>query len=257
MGFTIESSLMCGIDLSTKSLNFKTVDASIPFRDSVVAHPLQERLPQVVTLTKVKSGDLNKRHYKKDVAMNRMIYSLAMSMDNKIARTDDDVTWMEQIPHPENVDHGFGHYFDAVGTTVMGYKTYQLIRSTNREWPYKGKKSFIVTEQTDVPDDPEVTFITEDHIGFLKELKQKEEKDIWLIGGDKLATSLLNHNLIDRMLLHIMPIFLGEGIPFLEPYTEMADIRLRSCRKNSSGAIELVYDVGPLAEHQAEQEFVA
>lgn len=189
--------------------------------------------------------------------MNKMIYSLAMSMDNKIASSDDDVAWIEEIPHPENVDHGFGHYFDAIGTVVMGDRTYELVKNFNTEWPYKAKRTFIVTERTDLPADPDVTFITENHIGFLRELKQREKRDILLIGGDKLAISLLNHNLIDRLLLQIMPVFLGEGTPSLEPYTEMADIRLRSCRKNSTGAIELVYDVRPLPELETEHGIVA
>jgi dihydrofolate reductase len=44
-------------------------------------------------------------------------------------------------------------------------------------------------------------------------LKDQHGKNIWLIGGGEINTTLLNAGLIDEMILTIIPIILGKGIP--------------------------------------------
>ena len=48
---------------------------------------------------------------------------------------------------------------------------------------------------------------------FVNDLKKKNEKDIWLIGGGQLIASFLENDLLDRMILTLIPKTIGEGIP--------------------------------------------
>jgi dihydrofolate reductase len=175
--------------------------------------------------------------------MRKLIYSLAMSLDNKIARMDGGVGWLNNIPNPDQSDYGFGSFLDSVSTTIMGYNTYEVVTGFDVEWPYKEKDSYDFTRKKYVPDDPDVTFIRENHTDFVRDLKNHDGGDIWLVGGGVLATYLFNQNLIDRFLLHIMPLILGDGIPFILPKANERIIELVSEKTYRSGVIEVVYDV--------------
>ena len=57
-----------------------------------------------------------------------------------------------------------------------------------------------------------ILIIDEDVKTFIKNIKQKPGKDIWLIGGGNLAREFFKENLIDEFQLAIAPIILGKGI---------------------------------------------
>lgn len=40
-----------------------------------------------------------------------------------------------------------------------------------------------------------------------------EKKDIWLVDGGKLTTILLNQDMVDEMIIIVIPVILGSGIP--------------------------------------------
>lgn len=46
-------------------------------------------------------------------------------------------------------------------------------------------------------------------------MKKSATRDITVIGGGNLITSLLNNGLLDELNLYIVPILLGDGIRFL------------------------------------------
>ncbi|MEX0780986.1 MAG: dihydrofolate reductase family protein [Balneolales bacterium] len=175
--------------------------------------------------------------------MGKLIYSLAMSLDNKIAKPDGDVDWLQKIPNPDQSDYGFNNFFNSVHTTIMGFNTYEIISGFDVEWPYKEKTSYVFTNKNKLPNDPNVTFINEKHIAFLKDLKDRERDDIWLVGGGMLATELFNQKLIDQFLLHIMPIILGKGVPFILPNADEKMINLITSKAYNSGVIETLYKV--------------
>ncbi|MCH2193706.1 dihydrofolate reductase family protein [Kordia sp.] len=62
-------------------------------------------------------------------------------------------------------------------------------------------------------DNEDVHFIAKDHKEFVKNWKQQEGKDIWLIGSGQINAILLNENLIDELQTFIMPIVIPDGIP--------------------------------------------
>lgn len=53
------------------------------------------------------------------------------------------------------------------------------------------------------------TLLTIGLVEEIKELKQKQGKSIWCIGGGELIALLLNHALLDEVRVFIMPVILG------------------------------------------------
>jgi dihydrofolate reductase len=94
----------------------------------------------------------------------------------------------------------------------MGKGTYDVVRGFDMEYPYSMYKNYVFSKSV-TGSDEYATFIDEDIKAFIKDLKQQPGKDIWLIGGGKLAREFFKENLIDEFQLAIAPIVLGKGIP--------------------------------------------
>jgi len=140
----------------------------------------------------------------------------ALSLDGYVARPDGNIDWLTSFPNPEKLDYGYAAFIGTVDTTLMGNKTYQLILSFDMPFPYRGKKNFVFTRQKDRTDTEFVEFVSEDPAGFIHDLKQGAGGDIWCIGGGQINGLLMEHDLIDELYLHVIPVVLGEGIPLFD-----------------------------------------
>jgi dihydrofolate reductase len=65
----------------------------------------------------------------------------------------------------------------------MGRTTYEVVRAMGGDWPYAGKRSYVVTLQA-LPDLPPQTEIRPaDFTALAAELRQHQDGDVWLLGG--------------------------------------------------------------------------
>lgn len=167
---------------------------------------------------------------------------IATSLDGKIARLNGDVDWLDKIPHPPNEDYGYNAFYESIGITLMGNNTYKKVLSFGVEFPYKGKTNYVFTKDKIVEKDENVTYVSGDILSFVRQLKEDSEKDIWLIGGGEITALFLDHQLVDELIVFIMPVVLGEGIPLLGALKEDIPLVLKN-RKiwEESGVVELVY----------------
>jgi dihydrofolate reductase len=99
---------------------------------------------------------------------------------------------------------------DRTDTILMGRHTYEVVQSFDLPWPYAKHQCFAYG-QTNLSSDV-ATMIHENALTHVNKLKQLQGKDIGLMGGVKLTQSLLDANLIDKLIITIFPILLGEGI---------------------------------------------
>jgi dihydrofolate reductase len=84
----------------------------------------------------------------------------------------------------------------------------------------KGILKFIaITDKNFKSSTPDTFIVSSNLIEFVNELKKKNEKDIWLIGGGKLIASFLEYDLLDSMILTLIPTTIGEGIYIQIHYT--------------------------------------
>jgi dihydrofolate reductase len=173
--------------------------------------------------------------------MRRLILHIAISLDGKIARTNGDVDWLDAIPHEEGADYGFYEMYNNIDTTIQGNKTYQKVLSWDVPFPYKDKKNYVFTTDSKLQDNEDVQFVSENHIEFVKELKQQEGKDIWLIGGGQVNAMLLNEKLVDELQIFIMPITIPDGIPLFGTLAFDQQYELVSTTPYESGVVGLIY----------------
>jgi dihydrofolate reductase len=91
--------------------------------------------------------------------------------------------------------------------------------------------------------EPGVEFVSEPVKTFAQRLRARPGKHIWMMGGGGLIASFLDAGEIDEFDIHVIPTFIGEGIPLIEPRHRDVPLRLRSARKYPDGVVGLRYEV--------------
>src|SRR5206468_12305188 len=90
---------------------------------------------------------------------------------------------------------------------------------------------------------PGFEFATEPIKEFVQRLRSEKGKDIWMMGGGGLIGSFLDEGEIDEFIIHVIPTFIGEGIPLLAPHHRNVSLKLLSSKKFSDGVVRLHYSV--------------
>ncbi|MCC3159210.1 dihydrofolate reductase family protein [Hymenobacter sp. 15J16-1T3B] len=145
--------------------------------------------------------------------MREIVLYIAATLDGYIAEEDGGVQFLQ--PYEEaGLDYGYQEFLKSLSAVVMGSKTYEQLLSFNLpEWPYKGLPVYVCTRR-ELPTtvDPQV-WLWPDSVEAL--VQQLPAGRTWLVGGAQLIDSFNALGLIDRLMLAVMPVFLGRGIKLL------------------------------------------
>ena len=160
-------------------------------------------------------------------ARKLILYS-ALSRDGYIARENGAIDWLENPEwHLEGEDFGYQSFYESIGSTLMGAKTYEQVLGFDIPFPYAGKENFVFS-RTDREPDGQVIFISRPIGAFVGELKQKPGGPIWLVGGGQINTILYKCNLIDEMILTYIPVQLGKGIPLIDHFDPESGYKVKT-----------------------------
>lgn len=169
--------------------------------------------------------------------MRKVKLFTATSLDGFIAGQDEDLSWLFT-----DGDYGYKDFYNFVDTTLSGYNTYRLALSFG-SFPYPDKTNFVFSKLHQHKENTPVTFISSDPCQFVKDLKEKPGKDIWLVGGGQLNSLLLNNGLIDEMIISIHPVVLGKGIPLFGAYPKHIALQLKKTETFGSGLLQVTYQI--------------
>ncbi len=137
-------------------------------------------------------------------------------------------------------------FYASVDTVLLGRKTWELGKKLGQT-SFPGKKNFVFSRTLEPSRESvgEVEVVREDPGEFASRLKKKKGKSIWMVGGAGLIASFLDAGQIDELILHVIPILLGEGIPLIEPRRRDVPLELVSSRAYEDGSVQLHYSVRP------------
>ncbi len=67
------------------------------------------------------------------------------------------------------------------------------------------------------------------------------KKNIWLVGGGQVIKAFLDINAVDEIILTIMPVLLGDGIPLFPTLSKEIPLQLIHSETFSNGVVILTY----------------
>ena len=181
------------------------------------------------------------------VRKRKIIVQIATSADGFIARPDGSVDWLDG-PSPKG-NYGMGAFYKSIDTVLWGRKTCDIALDFQRK-DVTGSafdtrvKNYVFTHnlpKSAAP--PSVEFVTEPIKAFATRMREKRGKDIWMMGGAGIIASFLDEGEIDEFMIHVIPEFIGEGIPLIAPARRNMPLRLISCTKFTDGVVKLHYAV--------------
>ena len=169
---------------------------------------------------------------------------IACSLDGFIAREDGSIDWLTEYENNSETDYGYSEFYSSIGTVLMGRKTYEQVLGFG-DWPYGEKKSYVFTRQNEpLRREKYVEFVSGDVGEFARRLKENTEEDIWLVGGSQLIKVFLEEDLVDDMIVFVVPIILGSGISLFDRIGR--EIRLKTGRveRYENGLVRVDYEAG-------------
>jgi dihydrofolate reductase len=153
--------------------------------------------------------------------MRKLTLYTAASLDGLIAGPNGELDWLDEIDGSD--DYGFAAFLDTIDTTLSGTATYQIAADFTDD-PYPGKTNYVFTRTSPPPADTNVWhFVKGDIVAFTRGLKAQEGAGIWLVGGGQINTVMLKAGLIDEIIVTLVPIVLGDGIPLFAPARRRRD----------------------------------
>ena len=75
-------------------------------------------------------------------------------------------------------------------------------------------------------------------------LKEKPGKDIYLVGGARTTTSLIDAGLVDELRLIVYPLIAGEGKALFATTERRRGLELRKVHQLTDGRVGLIYGIG-------------
>ena len=181
---------------------------------------------------------------------SRVTLHMAASLDGFVARKDGGVDWLEtsdEFVGGDTMDPGFVEAFlKTIDCYVMGSRTYETALSFEAKgfgWPYGDKPTFVLTSRELPRTRDTVELYSGDLAQLMNGCLRPTFRSIWFVGGGMVSGECLRLGLADEVRYSILPILIGDGIPFFEKLDRDIAFHLAEVKAYKSGMVELRYEV--------------
>jgi dihydrofolate reductase len=175
---------------------------------------------------------------------------MAASLDGFIARKDGRVDWLEtsdKFVGGETMTPGVVEAFlKTIDCYVMGSRTYETalrFEAKGLGWSYGDKPTFVLTSRKLPRTRDTIEFYSGDLAQLVNGRLRPRFRSIWFVGGSVVAAECLRLELADEVRCSIMPVLIGDGIPFFDRLDKDIALHLAEVKTYESGMVELRYDV--------------
>lgn len=168
-----------------------------------------------------------------------LILYIAMSLDGYIAKPNDDLSFLS-IVEQEGEDYGYANFVKTVDAVIVGRKTYDKVISMGFDFPHADKDTYIIT-RTARPNIGSVKFYTGALKSLVDKLKTENGKNIFCDGGAEIVNELLKLNLIDEIIISVIPILVGNGTKLFKDGRPEQKLELVSVKSFDKGLTQLHY----------------
>jgi dihydrofolate reductase len=175
---------------------------------------------------------------------------MVASLDGFIARRDGRVDWLETSDEFEGGDtltpESVEKFLRTIDCYVMGSRTYETaldFEAKGLGWAYGDKPTFVLTRRTLRKTRNTVEFCSGDLGHLVNERLKPNFRSIWFVGGGEVSSECLRLRLADEVRYSIVPILIGDGIPFFQNLDKDVALHLLETTAYKSGMVALRYEV--------------
>jgi dihydrofolate reductase len=143
--------------------------------------------------------------------MRKISLFIATSLDGYIAKPNDDLSFLKLV-EKEGEDYGYAEFTNTIDTLIVGRKTYDYVLKEIGPSHYdNGQRDVYVITRTERPDVGNTIFYTGNLTDLVLQLKAEKGKNIYCDGGAEVINELLKQDLIDELIISVIPVLLGNG----------------------------------------------
>jgi dihydrofolate reductase len=172
---------------------------------------------------------------------------MVSSLDGYIAKKDNSVSWFETSDYYEKgvTEQNTEEFLKTIDCYIMGSRTYEhaLELSKSYGWAYGDVPTIVLTHRKLPIDRQNIETYSGDLNKLVNERLKPNYKNVWLVGGAKLAKNFIRLNLADEIRQSILPIMLGDGAPFFDQIGQEQALHLKDVTAYKSGMVELCYEI--------------
>lgn len=151
-----------------------------------------------------------------------------VSSDGYMACKDGDIDWIIELDNPLRTDYGLKDFFDGISTVLITQSHFQMLLGYDLCFSIMSKPCIMVTESgIRRGENYKVEYIeapVDDFTGVIERLriiKHENEGEIWLAGDHNLIWAFLEFDMIDEIVMTMLPVKLGRGVkPFPDTFCE-------------------------------------
>lgn len=181
---------------------------------------------------------------------SRVTIHMVASLDGFIARKDGGVDWLET---PDTFAGGdtltpefIQEFLKTIDCYVMGSRTYETALDFEAKgfgWSYGDKPTFVLTSR-ELPRTREtVEFYSGDLTQLVNDRLRPSFRGIWFVGGGAVVSECLRLGLADEVRYSIVPVLIGDGVPFFSGLGKDIPLHLVEVKAYASGMVALRHEV--------------
>lgn len=180
----------------------------------------------------------------------RVTIHMAASLDGYVARKDGSVDWMATDdtfpPGADLAPADVEAFLGSIDCYVLGSRTYESalrFEAQGLGWAYGATRTIVLTSRTLPRLRESVEFRSGDLARLVNDELRPRHRRIWFGGGPQVATACLRQGLADEVSLSVLPVVLGDGIPFFGKLSDAVALHLAEVKPYRTGIVELRYEV--------------
>lgn len=168
----------------------------------------------------------------------QVLLYIAASLDGYIAKQDGNIEFLNMVEQAGE-DYGHAEFTQQVDTIIWGRKTFDKVLSIDEKYLYRDKNVYVISRQR--KGKFEHINYRDDVVQLINELKQKPGKNIYCDGGGEIVYELLQHDLLDTIIVSVIPHLLGDGVRLFKDGRPEQGLKFKRSITYPSGLVQLWY----------------
>jgi dihydrofolate reductase len=161
-----------------------------------------------------------------------------ITLDGYLADKDHQLDWLYETDSGEETS--YESFYKNMDIMIMGKRTFSAIETiedidrihgTTKNYVFTHDKSLSV--KGFMPVDADV-------VEFVKQIEG--DQNVWIVGGNTVLAPLLEHDMVDTLIIQIAPVLLGAGVPLFTQKEMLKRFHLEGVKQYGQLA-ELTYSL--------------